>query len=121
MITTDDVRAFALALPEVTEFSHHRFRVPGFKVRGTTFAGLEKGETSAVFCLSAEQSAAAVAAEPAIYEEVRRPTNPPSFLGVRTDLSRISRERARELVELAWRNKAPKRVVTAYDVGSVPQ
>lgn len=37
--------------------------------------------------------------------------------GIRADLTRIGEDRVRELVEHAWRNRAPKRLVTAYDAG----
>ncbi|HWH11745.1 MAG TPA: hypothetical protein VG165_11505 [Solirubrobacteraceae bacterium] len=37
------------------------------------------------------------------------------LVGVRVDLAQVSEERVRELVEHAWRNKAPKQVVAAYD------
>jgi hypothetical protein len=40
---------------------------------------------------------------------------PRSFVGLRTDLTKVSEERVQELIEHAWRNKAPKRVVAAYD------
>jgi hypothetical protein len=39
MTTTDDIRRWAMALPEVEETSHFRFHVPVFKIRGRTFLG----------------------------------------------------------------------------------
>lgn len=42
MTTTDDIRRWAMALPEVEETSHFRFHVPVFKIRGRTFLGLGK-------------------------------------------------------------------------------
>ncbi|HZE34578.1 MAG TPA: MmcQ/YjbR family DNA-binding protein [Actinoallomurus sp.] len=113
MITLDDIRRFATAFPEVEESAH--FRQPAFKVRGKAFAGGEKGEATAVFSISQEEAAAAVADDPAVYEEVWRNAATRSFVGLRVDLSKVSRERVEELVEHAWRNKAPKRVVAAYD------
>ena len=113
MITLDDIRRFATAFPEVEEVTH--FRQPAFKVRGKAFAGGEKGETTAVFSVSQEEAAAAAADDPAVYEEVWRNAATRSFVGLRVDLAKVSRERVGELVERAWRNKAPKRVVTAYD------
>lgn len=37
------------------------------------------------------------------------------FVGLKVDLTKVSSERCRELVEIAWRNRAPKRLVAAYD------
>lgn len=115
MVTTDDIRGFALALPEVEEFIHFRQQVPGYKVRGKAFAGMERGETTAVFSVSLEDAAAAAAADPAVYEEVWRPGRIRSLVGVRVQLAKVSERRVQELIEQAWRNKAPKRVVAAYD------
>ncbi len=117
MITLDDVRRFAAAFPEVEEFSHFRFGQPVFKVGGKPFAGGggSKGETTAVFSVSQEEATMAVADDPATYEEIRRPGARKSLVGLRVDLAKVSEERVRELVEHAWRNKAPQRLVSAYD------
>ncbi|WP_278045620.1 hypothetical protein [Micromonospora kangleipakensis] len=37
------------------------------------------------------------------------------FVGLPVDLAEISEQRLQELVEHAWRNKAPKRLVAAHD------
>ncbi|QKG19622.1 MmcQ/YjbR family DNA-binding protein [Actinomadura verrucosospora] len=113
MVTLDDIRRSALALPETEEATH--FRLPSFKVRGRPFAGVEKGEATAVFSVTEEEAAAAVAADPAVFEEVWRTAGTRIFVGLRADLAKVTGERVAELVEHAWRNKAPKRVVAAYD------
>jgi hypothetical protein len=115
VITIEDIRRFATALPDVEEFTHFRFRVPGFKVAGKAFAGLEKGHRTAVFSISQEEAAKAVAEDPGTYEEVWRTAAARSFVGVRVDLAKASNKRVQELVEHAWRNKAPRRMVAAYD------
>lgn len=115
MITTDDIRRFATAFPEVEEYTHHLFKVPGFRVAGNAFAGMDKGEATAVFSVSGEEAAAAVADDPDVYQEVWRPGARKSLVGLRVDLARVTPERIRELVEHAWRNKAPRRTVAAYD------
>jgi hypothetical protein len=38
-----------------------------------------------------------------------------SSVFIRVDVAKVSAERVQELVEHAWRNKAPRRVVAAYD------
>lgn len=117
MITLDDVRGFATAFPEVEESTHFRFGQPVFRVAGKPFAGGggSKGETSAVFSVNQQEAATAVADDPAIYEEIWRPGARKSLVGLRVDLGKVSKERVKELVEHAWRNTAPKRVVAAYD------
>ena len=116
MITPGDLRRLATAFPEVEEFTHHVHKQPGFKVRGKGFAGMEKGARTAVFCIDQEEAAAAIAAEPDVYEEVWRHAATTSWVGMRADLTRIGEDRVRELVEHAWRNRAPKRLVAAHDV-----
>ncbi|PXY38512.1 MmcQ/YjbR family DNA-binding protein [Prauserella flavalba] len=113
MLGLDDLRAYANALPEVEEKTH--FRLPSFAVRGEPFAGLERGETTAIVAVDRETAGAAVAEDPATYEEVWRNAGRPIWVGVRVRLASVPAERLRELVEAAWRNKAPNRVVAAYD------
>lgn len=120
MITTKDIRRWATALPEVEETSHFRFRVPLFKVRGKTFAGMGKDETSAVFCVSEQEAVNSTAADPATCEAVRRMDAGRSFLGLQVALSNVSETRIRGLVEGAWRHQAPKRLVAEYDKGTSP-
>ncbi|HEY3687044.1 MAG TPA: MmcQ/YjbR family DNA-binding protein [Streptosporangiaceae bacterium] len=113
MLTPDDIRRVAIAFPEVEESLH--FGQPKFAVRAKAFAGTEKGGRTAVFSVSQEEAAAAVAAEPEVYEEVWRTAARPTWVGLRVDLAAVSRERVAELAEHAWRNRAPKRLVAAYD------
>lgn len=115
MITAADLRRLATAFPEVTEFTHHLHKQPGFKVGKNSFAGLEKGAGTAVFSVAEAEAAAAIAAEPDVYAEVRRPDG--TWVGLRADLTRIPEDRVRELVAHAWRHRAPKRLVAAYDAG----
>lgn len=63
MTITDEIRRWAVALPEVEEPSHFRFHTPVFKVRGRTFLGLGKDETTAVFCIGEQQADHAAAAD----------------------------------------------------------
>ncbi|MEV1168239.1 MmcQ/YjbR family DNA-binding protein [Nonomuraea sp. NPDC049784] len=118
MITLDDIRRFATALPEVEEVTH--FRLPSFKVSGKPFAGMEKGDATAVFSVSQQEAATAVAEDAGAYAEVWRTASTKIWVGLRVDLAKVSHERIQELVEHAWRNKAPKRVVAAYDALAGP-
>lgn len=116
MLTEDDIRRLAMAFPEVEEVAH--FGRPSFKVRGRPFAGTEKSERTAVFSVGRDEGAAAVAAEPDVYEEVWRPGGRPTWVGLRVDLAKVPGARVAELVEHAWREKAPKRLVAAYDAAN---
>lgn len=109
MITLIEIRGFATAFPEVDESTH--FRLPSFKVRGKPFVVVEKGGTTALFSVSQQEAAQMVAGDPVAYEEVWRTAATKIFVGLRVDLATASHERVQELVGLAWRNKAPKRVV----------
>ncbi len=115
MIAPETIRRFATELPGVEESTHVRFREPIFKVRGKTFAGVDRGDATAVFSIDHREAATIVARAPGTYEEVWRPGATKSFVGLRVDLAKVSEERVRELIEQAWRTKAPRRVVTAYD------
>lgn len=115
--TTDDIRRWATALPEVEETSHFRFHVPVWKVRDRTFLGMGKGETTAVFCVSEQEANDAAAADPATYEAVRRQDVRRSFLGLQVQLGNVSEDRIRSLVEKAWRHQAPKRLIAERDGG----
>jgi hypothetical protein len=46
-------------------------------------------------------------------EEVWR--NGRIFVGLRVDLAGVTEERVQELIEHAWRNRAPKRLVAEHD------
>jgi hypothetical protein len=95
MITFDDMRGYAMVLPEVEEKSH--FRLPGFRVADKLLAHLEKGDKHAIVCVSQDEAKAASAEKPDVYQEVWRD------------------KRMQELIEHAWRNRAPKRLVKEYD------
>ena len=112
MIMLADIRSYAMALPDVVEKPH--FRLPGFRVADRLLAHLEKGETHAIVCVGQAEARAAAAEQPDIFEEVWR-EHGRIFVGLRVDLAKIPEKRMQELIENAWRNRAPKRLVAAYD------
>jgi hypothetical protein len=72
--------------------------------RGTPdLSGAEQGAAVSVEALA---QGAVCPASYRRHEDLGRPV---------VDLANVSEERVQELVERAWRNKAPKRVVAAYD------
>lgn len=115
MTTTEEIRHWAMELPEVEETSHFRFGVPVFKVRRRTFLGMGRDETTVVFCISEREANQAAAADPSACEAVRRSDARKSFLGLQVDLGSLSAERARSLVEEAWREHAPRKLVAERD------
>lgn len=115
MTTTDDIRRWATALPEVEESSHFRFHVPVFTVRGRTFLGMGRDETTAVFGVAEDRAAEEAAADPEHCESVRRPDARRSFLGLQVRLAGVPAERLTALVTEAWRHQAPTRLVAQHD------
>ena len=111
MIKLTDIRSYATALPDVVEKPH--FRLPGFRVADKLLAHLEKGDTHAIVCVGQKEAETAAANEPEIYEEVWRSGR--IYVGLRVDLAKVTKQRMRELIEHAWRNRAPKRLVAEYD------
>ncbi|WP_203922121.1 MmcQ/YjbR family DNA-binding protein [Rugosimonospora africana] len=117
---TDDIRQWAMALPEVEETNHFRLHVPVFKVGGRTFVGLGKDETTAVFCVSEQEADNAATADPDSCAAVRRQDARRSFLGLEVNLGDVDAKRIRDLVERAWRQQAPKKLVAQRDRDASP-
>ena len=109
MATWADVRALALALPEVVEGTS--YRQPAFRVAGRFFAGLSPHEAGALvvrvdpeerpFLLEAHEGVLFVTPH---YE-------PGGYMLVRLDAA--DPEVVRERLEDAWLSVAPKRLVDA--------
>jgi hypothetical protein len=114
----DDIRSWVMALPEVEETSHFRFRTPVWKVRGRTFLGMGKDGKTAVFCVSEQQAHAAAAADPGSCAAVRRQDARRSFLGLEVVLDNLGEQRLRELAEMAWRQQAPRPLAAERDRGT---
>jgi hypothetical protein len=114
VITTEDIRRWAMALPEVTEKSHFRFKVPVFQVSGKTFLGMGRHEDTAIFCIPEDDAEAAATADPDTYKSVRRTDARHSFLGLQVRLDGLDRGRAQELVDQSWRHQAPKRLISKH-------
>lgn len=114
MATTDQIRAWATAFPEVTEKQHFRFKVPLWQVRGTTFLGMGRDETTAVFCVSEESAQAAATADPEHATAVRRSDARRSFLGLEVQLAGVPDDLLEALVWEAWAAQAPKRLVAEH-------
>jgi hypothetical protein len=104
------LRDVALALPGVVETTH--FRLPSFTVAGKGFVTVEQGEHSAILAADAAAAEELAAAEPNLFEVVRRSEK--VVVGIRVDLAAVAPERLAALVEAAWRTKAPKSLQASY-------
>jgi hypothetical protein len=111
MVTEDDVRRVALALPETTE--KPSYGTPGFRVKDKLFARIrEEGDVLVVWCEDLGEKEALLASEPAKFFTT------PHYDGHPTVLVRFSAVDVEELTELltdSWRIRAPKRVREAFD------
>ncbi|MFC5816434.1 MmcQ/YjbR family DNA-binding protein [Nonomuraea harbinensis] len=111
MATEDDVRRLALALPETGEKS--MYGTPAFYVRGKWFARMrEEPDVLAVPVPSEEEKLELTAARPGAFFTT------PHFDGYAVVLVRLPEVDEEELGELltdAWRLRAPKRLVAAFD------
>jgi hypothetical protein len=114
LTATDQIRVLATALPEVTERQHFRFKVPLWQVRGRTFLGMGRDETTAVFCISEESANAVAEAHPEHAAAVRRSNAQRSFLGLELRLAGIPLERVDALVREAWVVQAGRALTRKY-------
>jgi hypothetical protein len=103
-------RRFALSLPEATEEPH--FEMSSFRVRGKIFATVPPDGAYLHVFVGELETAAAVAENPAVFEPVRWGER---VRGLRVRLAPAPDSRVMELLEEAWRRKAPKRLVADYD------
>lgn len=112
----EDIRAFATTLPEVEEKPH--FGRPAFRVRDKLFVSVHADENDPFAIVHVDHTDAAAAAldDPEVGEEVWRTHGGKRiFVGLKVDLSKVSSERCRALIERAWRNNASKRLAASYD------
>ncbi|MFC5830794.1 MmcQ/YjbR family DNA-binding protein [Nonomuraea insulae] len=111
MVTEDDVRRLALALPETSEKS--MYGTPAFYVRGRWFARIrEEGDLLVLPVSSEEEKSGLIAAEPATFCTM------PHYDGHASVLVRLGAVESGEMGELladAWRLRAPRRLVAAFD------
>jgi hypothetical protein len=114
MVATEKIRQWAMALPEVEEHLHFRFRVPQWKVRGRTFLGMGADETTAIFCISEEAANRIAAEHPEEASAERRRDAHRSFLGLQLRLDAFDEMYVESLVREAWTAQAPKRLAKEF-------
>ena len=115
MISGDDVRAFALSLPEAEEIE--TWGHPTFRVRKKLFATLAPDDSDASVKSTLPEQQALIQAQPEAF-------GIPDYVGrygwVRVHLANVDPDEMRELLLEAWRMTAPKRVVAAFDAAAGP-
>lgn len=111
MPTWDDVVAIARALPEVEESTS--YSTPALKVRGKGFARLRSEAEGGLvlMCQIDEKQALLASGDPAFY------TTPhyDGYGAILVDLEKVGHDVLVELIEDAWRERAPARLRKAFD------
>ena len=111
MVTGDDVRAVALALPRTTEgLVRDSVR---FRVGRLVYVALSPDEEVMGFAFPKEERDALVASDPDRFS-LPRPSDL-RYNWVHVRLAALDGEELRELVVDAWRMCVPKRVAAAFD------
>lgn len=108
----DDVHRAAIALPEVSQGTH--FGLRAYKVRDKNFVTIQQGDTHAILHVDRDTADDAATRAPASHETVTR-NDGRIFVGLRVDLTATAPSVVAELVRLAWRHRAPKRLVAANE------
>jgi hypothetical protein len=106
MVSREDARELALALPEAVEQDHHGR--PSFRVAGKIFA-TQWDEQHMNVMLDEGGILTAIDSRPGACEEVRWGKR---LAAVRVDLRRIDRQTLESLLADAWEGKAPKRLLS---------
>ena len=101
--------AFALSLPEAEQRDHHG--LPSYRVRGRIFATVPDEDHLRVIVDEGEIRAS-VASDPAAFAEFWWGSR---LACVVVDLRVAPADEVRELLTEAWRRKAPRALVRAFD------
>jgi hypothetical protein len=107
IVTLKDVRRFALSLPEVTEQPH--FEMSSFRVRGRIFVTIPTDVKHIHVFVDEHETRASVAEDSSTFEELWWGKK---LAGLRVNLRQADRQRVFELIEEAWRRKAPKKLAS---------
>ncbi len=109
-----EVRRHALSLPAVTEEPH--FHYASFRVRGRIFVTVPPEETHLHVFVGEDERERAMALYPAFVERL---TWGAKVVGLRVALATAPPAVVRDLVESAWRTKAPTSLARAHDGSDV--
>lgn len=110
MITWDDVRELALALPEVEESTS--WRQPCFKVRGKWFTGMSPHEEGALVLKGdPDEKQLILESQPDVFYVT---PHYEGWAGVLTRLDAIDRDSPRERLEASWLLSAPPKLARDF-------
>jgi len=108
----EDVRRFAMSLPETVEGEHgHR---PAFRVSKRLFAVIEPGVDEILLYVTPDDRQALIAEAPAVFEEITNRRGEPVQEWITVHLANADPTQVQELLEDGWRRIAPKRAIAAY-------
>jgi hypothetical protein len=111
VVSEDDVRRAALALPATAE--KPSYGSPGFRVRDRLFARIRpEGDSVVVWCADLAEKEGLLASEPEKFFTT------PHYDGYPTVLVRMAAVGRQEMVEIladSWRRRAPARLVAELD------
>lgn len=107
MSDLEQVRRFALSLPEATEEPH--FDMSSFRVRGKIFATVPPGGAHLHVFVDEHEVTASVTENPSAFEPLRWGQR---IRGLRINLAASPAGRTQELIEESWRRKAPSGLVS---------
>jgi|SRR6185295_4719619 len=113
MVKLHEARRLALSLPEAYEEGHYGF--PSFRVTKKIFATMPDDEHLHVM-LGPDETEMAVSTAPHAIEKLWWGKR---LAGVRVKLAAVDPDLLAELLSEAWRCRAPRRLVSAFD-GSNP-
>jgi hypothetical protein len=112
MATEEDVRRIALSLPETTEKPW--FGSPGFRVKDKGFLRI-RDEAEGWLVVMVEdlgEKELLLSSDP---EKFHTTPHYDGYPAVLVDLEAVDLDELTELITDSWRNKAPKRVLQAYE------
>jgi hypothetical protein len=111
MATIEDVRRIALSLPETSE--RPLYGTAGFRVKDKAFARLrDEDDVLVAWCAADDEKEALIATQPEVFFTLPHYDGHPSVL---VRLAAIDAEELREVLIDAWRARAPRRLLAAFD------
>jgi hypothetical protein len=111
MIRLADIRSYAMALPEVVE----KATLPAARLPGRGQAPRSSGEGRRACDRVCRAGGGQDGGRRSAGRLRGGVANGRIFVGLRVDLAKVTKKRMQELIEHAWRNRAPKRLVAEYD------
>ena len=101
----DDLRSFALSLPEVTEEPHFKFT--SFRIGGKIFATVPPNDDYLHIFVDEQDRELAMVRDPNSCEKLWWGKK---VVGLRVSVEKAKRKDVEGLLTLAWQRKAPKRL-----------